>query len=225
MRHTPLYEEYSRYPGVRMVDFGGWNLPLHYATGITNEHHAVRQRCGLFDISHMGECMVSGPKAGEYLDYLTTNRVASLEDGQIVYTLMCYPNGTVVDDLIVYRLNSEEYWVVMNAANTAKNLKWIIEENPKASLYKGEVKVTDFSDHISLLALQGPKAEAVMAKLSPEAASLKFFRFFSDISINNIRCLVSRNGYTGEDGFELYCDNEQAVDLWKLLLEAGGKRS
>ncbi len=221
MRQTPLYTEYSNYPGVRMVDFGGWNLPLHFASGITKEHHAVRQRCGLFDISHMGECMISGPKASEYLDYLTTNKIAPLEDGQLIYTLMCYPNGTVIDDLIVYRLNSEEYWVVMNAGNTDKNLKWIEEENPRAHLYKEGVKVTNFSDHIALLALQGPKAEAVMKRLSPEAASLGFFRFMDDVAINNMRCLVSRNGYTGEDGFEIYCDNEQAVELWKTLLEAG----
>lgn len=102
MLQTPLYDEYATYEGVKMVDFGGWELPLHFGTGITAEHHAVRQKAGLFDISHMGECMISGPGATEYLDYLVTNSVSAMEDGQIMYTFMCYPNGTVVDDLIIF---------------------------------------------------------------------------------------------------------------------------
>ncbi|MFA5468073.1 MAG: glycine cleavage system aminomethyltransferase GcvT, partial [Sphaerochaetaceae bacterium] len=221
MLHTPLFEEYKNYPGVRLVDFGGWEMPLNYQGGITNEHHAVRQKCGLFDISHMGECMVGGSKACEYLDYLTTNKISSLQDGQLMYTFMCYPNGTVVDDLIVYRLNAQEYWIVMNAANTAKDLKWIKEENPKARQYASTVKVTNFSDHIALLALQGPLAEKVLKKLSSEVAELAFFRFLPDVNLNNIRCMVSRNGYTGEDGFEIYCENSSASELWRTLLEAG----
>ena len=108
MRRSPLYDEYADYDGIRMVDFGGWELPVHFAAGIVAEHHAVRQKAGLFDISHMGECMVTGPGAAEYLDYLVTNSISTMEDGQILYTLMCYPDGTVVDDLIIYRFGADE---------------------------------------------------------------------------------------------------------------------
>jgi len=221
MRRTALYDTHVASAGVKMVDFGGWELPLHYAGGIIAEHHAVRQRAGLFDISHMGECMVSGPGACAYLDYLVTNSVSSMEDGQLIYTLMCYPNGTVVDDLIIYRIDAEQYWVVMNAANTEKDLKWMTEENPKAHADHPPFEIVDFSDHISQLALQGPSAAAIIARLAPEAASLGFFRFLKDLTVGSVRCMVSRNGYTGEDGFELYCDNEHAKILWDALLEAG----
>ncbi len=221
MRQTPLHDEYAAYKGVRMVDFGGWKLPVQYSTGIIAEHHSVREKAGLFDISHMGECMISGPSATEYLDYLVTNSVASMEDGQMIYTFMCYPNGTVVDDLIIYRLDSEEYWIVMNASNTAKDLAWITQDNPKAETFSSVVTITDFSSHTSLLALQGPLSETILSRLCPEAAELSFFRFLPDAHVAGIRCLVSRNGYTGEDGFEIYCDNEHVVTLWRALLAAG----
>ncbi len=222
MRHTALFPVYQNLDGIKMMDFGGWELPLHYAAGIIGEHHAVRQRAGLFDVSHMGRCMVTGPTATEFLNYLVTNRVDTMEVGQIIYTLMCYENGTVVDDLILYRLEEEEYWVVMNAANTEKDLLWMTKENPIASTKKTAIpQIVDFSAHTIQLALQGPLAERVLGKLSSEAAQLPFFRFLSDVHIANMRCMISRNGYTGEDGFELYTDVEHAATLWNLLLETG----
>ena len=221
MLQTPLYDEYATYEGVKMVDFGGWELPLHFGTGITAEHHAVRQKAGLFDISHMGECMISGPGATEYLDYLVTNSVSAMEDGQIMYTFMCYPNGTVVDDLIIFRLSSEDYWVVMNAANTAKDLAWITSDNPKVVTDSSQVKITDFSPHTVLLALQGPRSERILAKICPEVTNLSFFRFIPDAVVAGIRCIVSRNGYTGEDGFEIYCNREHGQVLWRAIIESG----
>lgn len=221
MRQTPLYDEYATYEGVKMVDFGGWELPLHFGTGITAEHHAVRQKAGLFDISHMGECMISGPGATEYLDYLVTNSVSAMEDGQIMYTFMCYPNGMVVDDLIIFRLSSEDYWVVMNAANTAKDLAWITSDNPKVVTDSSQVKITDFSPHTVLLALQGPRSERILAKICPEVTNLSFFRFIPDAVVAGIRCIVSRNGYTGEDGFEIYCNREHGQMLWRAIIESG----
>lgn len=221
MQKTALHAVYGTLEGVKLVDFGEWELPLHYAGGIIAEHHAVRQRAGLFDVSHMGECMISGPGSAEYLDYLVTNSVLSMEDGQIIYTLMCYPNGTVVDDLIVYRLEQEQYWVVMNAANTEKDLRWITKENPKAAAGGSIPEIVDFSPHISQLALQGPSAATILAKLAPQVESLGFFRFLTDVQVGPVRCMVSRNGYTGEDGFELYCDNEHAPQLWETLLDTG----
>jgi aminomethyltransferase len=223
MRQSPLHDEYAAYEGIRMIDFGGWELPVHFAAGIVAEHHAVRQKAGLFDISHMGECMVTGTGAGEYLDYLVTNSVADMEDGQLIYTLMCYPNGTVVDDLIVYRLGPDEYWVVMNAANTEKDLTWITRDNPMAASKDAGIEIVDFSPHTTQLALQGPLAEQILAKVCPDAMELTFFRFFPDTLVAGMRCMVSRNGYTGEDGFEIYCDNEHAVRLWRALLEAGNE--
>jgi aminomethyltransferase len=221
MKHTALYEEYGTYPGIRMIDFGGWELPVNFQAGILAEHHAVRTKAGLFDISHMGECMVNGPQATEYLDYLVTNSVLGMQDGQIIYTLMCYPSGTVVDDLIVYRIDSESYWVVMNASNVEKDLAWITKENPWAASGKAIPSVIDFSEHTSQLALQGPLAERIISKLCPAAADLTFFTFLKDARVDGVRCILSRNGYTGEDGFELYCANDQAIKLYTALLNAG----
>ena len=221
MHHTVLYNTYKNDTNVKFMEFGGWELPLHYEEGIIAEHHAVRQRAGLFDISHMGRCMVTGPEATAYLDYLVTNTVTSMEVGQIVYTLMCYPNGTVVDDLIVYKFSNEEYWVVMNAANTEKDLLWMTHDNPKAKEGEPIPSIVDFTEHTIQFALQGPLAEQIFSKISPQAGELTFFRFVPDCDIAGVRCLLSRNGYTGEDGFEIYCDTEHAETLWQALLQAG----
>lgn len=222
MHHTALFPEYQSADGVKFMEFGGWELPLHFADGIIAEHHAVRQRAGLFDVSHMGRCMVSGPGATSHLDHAVTNSVASMEPGQLIYTLMCHPDGTVIDDLIIYRLAEEEYMVVMNAANTEKDLKWITSEDCRPQeLDTPKPHVVDLSEHTSQMALQGPLAQKIIGRLDPESAALPFFRFIADVDIQGIRCMVSRNGYTGEDGFELYCDNEYARKLWHLLLEQG----
>ena len=221
MHRTPLFSQYGQEPGVKLSEFAGWQLPIHFDSGITTEHHAVRQRAGLFDISHMGRCVVTGPGAANHLDYLVTNAVLTMETGQIIYTLMCYPNGTVVDDLIIYRIADQEFMVVMNAANTEKDLLWMREENPKAAAGEPIPIITDLTRHTAQIALQGPLSEQILAKLTVKAKELSFFRFLPDVQIGSARCLLSRNGYTGEDGFEIYCDAEHAEQLWQLLLEAG----
>lgn len=220
MKRTPLFDAYKDYPGVKLIDFGGWELPVNFESGIIAEHHAVRNAAGLFDVSHMGECMVAGRTARAYLDWLCTNDIASMVPGQVMYTFMCYPSGTVVDDLIVYCISDTSYLVVLNASNTEKDLDWIMRSNPKAM--KGELPVIhDLSAEIVQIALQGPRAEAILSKLSPVASRLPFFRFDMRCEIEGISCLVSRTGYTGEDGFELYCSAEYGVALWDALLAAG----
>ena len=221
MKRTPLYDQYCSMPKVKLIDFGGWELPVNFEAGILAEHHAVRNAVGLFDISHMGECIIRGHLAATFLDYLVTNTVVDMTDGQIIYALMCYPDGTVVDDLIIYRIDSETYWVVMNAANIEKDLRWITKENPWSSSNKEMPEVIDYSDQTAQMALQGPSAISVIGRLCPEGASLGFFRFLPEAKIASKTCILSRNGYTGEDGFEIYCKAADAPVIWNALLTTG----
>ena len=218
MKRTALYPCYESYPGVKLVDFGGWHLPLHFADGITAEHEAVRTRAGLFDVSHMGECMVSGESAAEYLDYLCTNSISDMTIGQCRYTLMCYPNGTVVDDLLIYRRTDSSFLVVMNAANTEKDLAWITSQNPESHRCP---QVVDLSIGTVQIALQGPLSVAILSKLVEDCDSIKGFTFRSQVEVGDVMALVSRTGYTGEDGFELYCASDDGPQLWNTLLQAG----
>ncbi|MFA5448115.1 MAG: glycine cleavage system aminomethyltransferase GcvT [Sphaerochaeta sp.] len=218
MKYTSLYETYRNVEGVKLVDFGGWYLPLHFAAGITAEHQAVRTAAGLFDVSHMGECVISGEGASEYLEYLCTNTIADLEVGQCRYTMMCYPDGGVVDDILVYRRFESTYLLVLNAANTEKDLRWIREENPRAAECP---EVIDISASTALLALQGPKSEAILSTLVEGCEALAPFSFKSQCEIDDIFALVSRTGYTGEDGFEIFCNIDDAPRLWTMILEAG----
>lgn len=218
MKRTPLFERYSTYEGVKLIDFGGWELPVQFKTGILTEHEAVRTKAGLFDVSHMGECLVIGEGAAEYLDWLCTNSISDMEVGTCRYTMMCYPNGTVVDDLIIYRRSDIYFMVVMNASNIEKDLAWIMEENPKAHL---RPQVQDISADTVQIALQGPLAEQILSTFLTDLSSLRSFSFRSQCEIGEVLALVSRTGYTGEDGFELYCAADDGVQLWDLLLEAG----
>jgi aminomethyltransferase len=218
MKRTPLYDVYHTYEGVKLIDFGGWELPVNFAGGILSEHEAVRSKVGLFDVSHMGECLVEGEMASQYLDYLCTNTISSLAPGQIQYTMMCYPNGTVVDDLLVYCRDPQHYLVVLNASNTEKDLAWIQEGNPKAS---EKSQITDTSPQTVQIALQGPLAVKTLQKLVPGCEAITSFTFKENCDIEGVKTLVSRTGYTGEDGFELYCDASEGKLLWNLLLEAG----
>lgn len=214
LKRTPLFPVYEEH-GARVIDFGGWELPVQFA-GIQKEHEAVRQRAGLFDVSHMGEVKISGADALSFVQRLTTNDAAKLEDGQCQYSLMCYPNGGVVDDLLVYRLSEQVYMLVINAANIEKDIDWMREH------LSGDVTLRNISDDTALLALQGPDAESILAKLTDAPIqTLKPFRFLQETSVAGIKALVSRTGYTGEDGFELYVDSSDAVKLWGLLLDAG----
>jgi aminomethyltransferase len=214
LKRTPLFPIYAGH-GARVIDFGGWELPVQFS-GIQKEHDAVRQAAGLFDVSHMGEVKVTGSDSLAFLQKLTTNDVSKLEAGQCQYSFMCYPSGGVVDDLLVYKLAEHDYMLVINASNIDKDLEWM-EQNRS-----GSVELSNLSDDMAMLALQGPHAEQILRRLTEAPVQdLKAFRFLADVDVAGINALVSRTGYTGEDGFELYTSKDDAAVLWKLLLDAG----
>jgi aminomethyltransferase len=214
MKKTPLYEKHLELKG-KVIDFGGWALPVEYQ-GIISEHEAVRTAAGLFDVSHMGEVTVKGPDAEKYIQKLIVNDISPMENYQIFYSPMCYPDGGVVDDLLVYKFNKEDYFIVINASNTDKDVRWFMDH------LEGNVEVKNVSDDYGELALQGPKAEMILQKLTDtDLNEIGFFRFMPDVKICGVPALVSRTGYTGEDGFEIYVDPAQAPFLWDKILEAG----
>ncbi|HOB35202.1 MAG TPA: glycine cleavage system aminomethyltransferase GcvT [Bacillota bacterium] len=214
LKKTPLYQEHLELNG-KMVDFGGWALPVQYS-GILEEVEAVRKRAGIFDVSHMGEIMVRGEGAMDWLNSMVTNDVTRLADGQVMYALMCYPDGGVVDDLLIYRFSGREFLLVVNAANTDKDWQWLNE-------HKGEgVELENISAQVAQLAVQGPLAQKVIQGLTDENLdAIRFFCFARDVKVAGVNCLISRTGYTGEDGFELYCAPAEAGKLWRELLAAG----
>ncbi|PAF30311.1 glycine cleavage system aminomethyltransferase GcvT [Paenibacillus sp. 7516] len=212
---TPLYPLYQQYEGVRCIDFGGWELPVQFS-GIQKEHEAVRERAGLFDVSHMGEFTVQGEQAEAFLQKLTTNDVTTLVPGQAQYTLMCYPDGGVVDDLLVYKLEDQHYMLVVNASNIDKDWAWLQEH-----MVPG-VSMTNDSVETGLLALQGPLAADIIGKVTDTDVSIiEPFRFVQNAEVCGVKLLLSRTGYTGEDGFELYVQADQAAAVWNGLMEAG----
>ncbi|SEC54446.1 glycine cleavage system aminomethyltransferase GcvT [Paenibacillus sp. GP183] len=214
LKRTPLFPVYAEH-GARVIDFGGWELPVQFA-GIQKEHEAVRQQAGLFDVSHMGEVLVTGADSQAFLQTLTTNDVSMLEPGQCQYSLMCYPNGGVVDDLLVYKLAESEYMLVINASNIEKDIDWMRQN------VVGDAQIRNISEDTSMLALQGPHAEKILWKLTEAPiADLKSFHFLTNVKVSGITALISRTGYTGEDGFELYIDKDDAVRLWNVLLDMG----
>ncbi|ALA54599.1 glycine cleavage system aminomethyltransferase GcvT [Shouchella clausii] len=211
---TPLYELYDQ-AGAKTVDFGGWELPVSFS-GIKKEHHAVRNAAGLFDVSHMGELLVEGPDALNSLQALVTNDLSKLQDNQAQYNAMCTESGGTVDDLIVYRRNENAYLLVLNAANIQSDIEWI------RAHVSGQVTLTDISNETALLAVQGPKALAVLQTLTDEPLSeIRPFRFKENVMFAAIPVLASRTGYTGEDGFELYVKAGDAAELWRAILAAG----
>jgi aminomethyltransferase len=213
VRRTSLYDAHVA-AGGRMVPFAGWELPIQY-TGIGEEHEAVRTKAGLFDVSHMGEILVEGPAALDAVQRLITNNAARLEIDQGLYSPMCLPTGGIVDDLTVFRQAESRYLFIVNAATRAKDLLWIRE-------HAGRATVTDVSDDYALLALQGPRAEAILSQASgTEMAGLLPFHTRSDVRIDGLGVHVSRTGYTGEDGFEIAGEWAQAPRLWEALLRAG----
>lgn len=214
LKKTPLYEEHVALNG-RMVPFAGYAMPVQYPTGIVKEHQAVRTAAGLFDVSHMGEFEVAGPQALDLIQHLLTNDASRLDVGQAQYTVLCQRDGTALDDCIVYRLQ-DRYMVVVNAANLEKDRTWF----EKAA--KGfDVTFTDRSDEFALLALQGPRAaEILAARTSTDLEAISFYRF-AEAEVAGKQALISRTGYTGEDGFELYVPTDGAVEVWRALLETG----
>ncbi|MFA6845548.1 MAG: glycine cleavage system aminomethyltransferase GcvT [Sphaerochaetaceae bacterium] len=216
MKRTPIYAVYGKDPGAKLIDFGGWELPVNFGNGIIFEHTLVRTKAGLFDVSHMGECLVKGKESTKFLSWICTNHIANMKDTTVMYTLMCYENGTVVDDLLVYKRNEEEYLVVLNAANTDKDIAWM-----QAHEGKYDCKVTDCSKEYVQLALQGPLSVRILSTLVPSCSGIASFTFRENVSVGGVGCLVSRTGYTGEDGFELYCPSDCGVRLWNILIKAG----
>ncbi|MDU4959591.1 MAG: glycine cleavage system aminomethyltransferase GcvT [Sporomusaceae bacterium] len=214
-KQTPLYETHLRCGG-KMVEFGGWLLPVQYS-GIKDEHQAVRTRAGLFDVSHMGEVLVAGEQALPFLQKLVTNDVSRLQIGQILYTPMCFADGGTVDDLLIYRLAEREFMLVLNAANIDKDWQWL-QENAAGFA----VELQNRSDDTALLALQGPKAQAILTTLTDvDLDGLRYYRFYPKAAVAGATVLLSRTGYTGEDGFELYCRRQDAVGLWDAIMAAG----
>ena len=215
LKRTPLYEAHLRCGG-KMVEFGGFEMPVQYGTGVIREHMAVRTACGLFDVSHMGEVMMQGPDTVSNLNRLLTNDYTVMEDGQARYSPMCNEQGGTVDDLIVYRITGDRYFVVVNASNREKDVAWI-----KAHV-SGRTTVEDVSDDYGQIALQGPLAERILLKLTAEEnIPRKNYTALWDRSVGGVNCIVSRTGYTGSDGFELYTQAAETEKLWDLLLEAG----
>ena len=214
-KKTPLYEEHVKCGG-KMVEFGGYLLPVQYRDGVIKEHMAVRTACGLFDVSHMGEVRIQGPGAIRYLNHLLTNDYTVMEDGRARYSPMCMEDGGTVDDLIVYKIHDEDYLAVVNAANKDKDFAWMKEH------LIGDVTVQDVSEQYGQIAMQGPKAETILRKLvKEEDIPKKYYSALFDRNVKGISCVISRTGYTGEDGFEFYMEADRAPELWALLLETG----
>jgi len=197
-----------------MVPFAGWEMPVQYS-GVMDEHRAVRAAAGLFDVSHMGEVKVTGAGAEAFLQYLTPNDVAGLRDGRIHYSALLTEEGTYIDDLLVYRVTSDEFLLVVNAANLEADFAWIASHAPD------DVTVENVTDSYALLALQGPAAEAILAPLTATDLSKIRYYGFRKSKVAGHWLLLSRTGYTGEDGFELYVAPERAPALWNELMQAG----
>lgn len=215
LKKTPLYDSYEKYGG-KIIDFAGWALPVQFE-GIIPEHEAVRTKAGLFDVSHMGEVTVIGENAFEFVQNLITNDISILEDNQVLYSPMCYPDGGIVDDLIVYRFTKNHFFLVINAGNIEKDFEWMLKN--KGSF---NVDITNISSSVTQLAIQGPKAEEILQKLTDTNLSdIKFFFCKREVLVAGAKCLVSRTGYTGEDGFEIYSDRESVTGLWDKILQAG----
>ena len=214
LKRTPLHAFHNEH-GARMVPFAGWEMPVQY-TSILDEHRAVRERAGLFDVSHMGEVRVHGEQAREFLNYLVTNDVEKLSTGAAIYTVMCYQDGGVVDDLIIYQVGDEEYLLCVNASNVEKDVEWITGQ---AVGY--DCLVDDVSETFGQLALQGPLAMKILAAATgQDFSSLKRFHFVQGAFFGT-QALISRTGYTGEDGVEIYLPVGDAARVANLLQETG----
>jgi aminomethyltransferase len=216
MRKTPL-NAVHRASGAKMVPFGGWDMPVEYS-GLISEHMAVRKAAGLFDVSHMGEFEVEGPGALPFLQRVTANDVAKLVDGPAQYSALPMPSGAPVDDVIVYRRAADRYLLVVNAGNIEKDFRWLQAQGPQ------DVTLRNSSDAYALIALQGPRAQEILQPLTTlDLGALKYYHF-ADVEVDSHPVTVSRTGYTGEDGFEIFVPPVHVEAFWKRLLEAGGEK-
>ncbi len=215
-KKTSLYDEHVK-AGGKIVDFAGWQMPVQYE-GLSQEHNACRQGVGLFDVSHMGEVLVRGKGALEFLNNLVTNDVSKIQINQAQYTVMCNSSGGCVDDLIVHKISDEEYFLCVNASNTDKDFEWI---KSHASHTSGGVSVTNVSSEYSQIAIQGRHAEAILQKLSKtNLRDIKYY-WFQKGSVLDSNAIIARTGYTGEDGFEIYSSWDSGPKIWSALMEAG----
>ncbi len=217
LRKTPLFDRH-RALGGKLVEFGGWEMPVQYS-GISEEHRAVRERAGLFDVSHMGEIRVKGPKAFDVVQHLTSNDVAALDDGKVQYSAFLTDRGTFVDDLLTYRLSPEDYLLVVNAGNTPKDVAWAKARGAEKA--DAGTTIEDESGDWAQLAIQGPLAQRILQTLvDTDLAGIAYYRF-ANARVRGVPSIVSRTGYTGEDGFEVYAPPEGAGKIWDAILEAG----
>ncbi len=214
LKHTPLYSVHVEL-GAKIVPFAGWNMPIQY-TGLIQEHLAVRKSCGIFDVSHMGEVEITGKDAEAFLQNLIPNDVTRLQDESVLYSPMCYETGGVVDDLLIYRITQDRYMLCINASNTDKDFDWIVKNSKEF-----DVKVVNISDQTAQLAIQGPNAEATIQKLTDVSLKDIGYYHFKIGQVDQVECVISRTGYTGEDGFELYFDAQKAEDLFHKVMSAG----
>ncbi len=212
LKRTPFYDIHVR-SGAKIVDFGGWEMPVQYS-GILSEHEAVRARAGLFDVSHMGEITAKGPNAYRFVQNLITNNLAKCSDGQVLYSPMCYPDGGIVDDLLVYKKSDEDFYIVVNASNVDKDFAWMLQNSCGAAL-------KNISSNVAELAVQGPNAVDILSGLADYPLSSMKAYWFDEFEFLGIPMLVSRTGYTGEDGFELYFDPKHAGTVWDRIMQAG----
>ena len=214
-KKTPLYDLHLEMGG-KIVPFAGYLLPVQYETGLIREHMAVRTACGLFDVSHMGEILFSGPDSLKNLQNLLCPDYGTMDQGRVRYSPILNGKGGIVDDLIVYKFAQDEYLLVVNASNKDKDYQWFLNNK------QGDVQILDQSDGFAQLALQGPNAQKILSKLTDgKLLPQKYYSFTQGMDIAGVSCLVSRTGYTGELGYELYCAPERAVALARALLEAG----
>ena len=214
MKKTKLFNVHKKL-GAKIIEFAGFEMPVQYSS-IIAEHKAVRNSVGVFDVSHMGEVFVSGEKALDFIQEITINDASKLFPGRVQYSAMCYPDGGIVDDLLVYKLTDDKFMLVINASNIEKDFNWMKENN------KFGVELKNFSDDYSLLAVQGPNSKAVIQKISDKNLELEYYHFMQT-KVAGIDMIVSRTGYTGELGYELYFngDEKNAENVWNKLFEAG----
>jgi aminomethyltransferase len=217
LKKTPLNEVHRRLGG-RMVDFGGWDMPVQYPAGTVEEHLRTRTRSGLFDVSHMGEIEVRGPDAISFVNFITSNDASKLVDGQAQYSALTTPAGTVVDDLLVYRFAEDHLLLVVNAGTTDKDWNWITAHLQNRG---GNVEARNLSSQYCQIAIQGPDAAGILEPLTNlSLGEIKYYHF-REGTVAGVPAIVSRTGYTGEDGFEVYAAADKAEQIWNKLLEAG----
>lgn len=213
LKKTPLYQNYVD-SGAKIVEFGGWAMPVQF-TSIKEEHNAVRYEVGMFDVSHMGEISIKGNDASKFVQYLLSNDTNNLTDTKAQYTALCNEEGGIIDDLVTYKIGDNDYLLIVNAANTDKDFAWVQKHAPKF-----DVEVSNVSDQFGQLAVQGPKARDLVSGLVDiDVSEMKPFGFQQNVTLFGKNVILSQSGYTGEDGFEIYCEAKDTVDIWNGFIE------